>query len=136
MGMLDDLLQRGYLPIQLPPGFSSSSFSPAIDLLWPEVDPPKTVGEKYSVARSSYYRRTTAIINPISFFYLAKEIATHWTTIEAHYQKSKISRSIPKAGVAGTLRAIDLAKFSALHEEKITASSGYKYALITDVSSY
>jgi hypothetical protein len=136
MGMLDDLLQRGYLPIQLPPGFSSASFSRGVELLWPEGHPPKTIAEKYSVARSSYYRRTTALVNPIGFYFLAKDIATHWPEIETHYQKSQLSRSIPLVGNPGTLRAIDLPRFSALHEEKITASSGYKYALVTDITSY
>ena len=136
MGVLEDLLQRGYLPIQLPPGFSSSTFSSATNLLWPQNAPPSTVAEKYSVARSSYYRSTTAIVNPIGFFYLASDIATHWAQIEAHYQKSQLSRSIPSVGSADSLRAIDLPRFSALHEEKIVASSGYKYALVTDVTSY
>ena len=108
MGMLDDLLQRGYLPIQLPPGFSSASFSRGVELLWPEGHPPKTIAEKYSVARSSYYRRTTALVNPIGFYFLAKDIATHWPEIETHYQKSQLSRSIPLVGNPGTLRAIDL----------------------------
>jgi len=136
MGVLEDLLHRGYLPIQLPPGFSSSTFHSGIGLLWPQSAPPSTVAEKYSVARSSYYRRTTALVNPIGFFYLAREIATHWSQIEAHYQKSQLSRSIPSVGNDGTLRAIDLRRFSALHEEKIVVSSGYKYALVTDVTSY
>ena len=68
MGLLEDLLGRGYLPIQLPPGFSSSSFSVKLPLFvhaWPTVTPPRTLAEKYSVARSSYYRRTTALVNPL-----------------------------------------------------------------------
>ena len=136
MGVLDDLLQRGYLPIQLPPGFSSSTFFAGLDLLWPEASPPTTVAEKYSVARSSYYRRTTAIVNPIGFYFLARDIANHWSQIETHYQKSQLSRSVPKVGNPKSLRAIDLSRFSALHEEKIITSSGYKYALVTDVTSY
>jgi hypothetical protein len=136
MGVLEDLLRRGYLPIQLPPGFSSSTFLDGLRLLWPGGAPPRTVPEKYSVARSSYYRRTTALVNPISFYFLASDIATHWPQIEAHYKKSQLSRSIPKVENPGSLRAIDLPRFGALHEDKIIASSGFKYALVTDITSY
>lgn len=139
MGLLEDLLGRGYFPIQLPPGFSSSSFATQLAKFigqWPTGAPPKTLVEKYSVARSSYYRRTTALVNPIGFYYLAKEISTHWPQIDAHFKKTPISQSIPATGNPASLRAIELQRFSALHEEKITRSSGYKYALITDVTSF
>ncbi|MFL6604443.1 MAG: RNA-directed DNA polymerase [Steroidobacteraceae bacterium] len=139
MGLLEDLLARGYFPIQLPPAFSTSSFSTQLAQFigqWPTGTPPNTSAEKYSVARSSYYRRTTALVNPIGFYFLAKEIATHWPQIDAHYKKTQISQSIPEIGIPTSLRAIELQRFSALHEEKITRSSGYKYALVTDVTSF
>jgi hypothetical protein len=139
MGLLEDLLGRGYFPIQLPPGFSSTSFAtqlPKFIRKWPTGAPPTTLVEKYSVARSSYYRRTTALVNPIGFYYLAKEISSHWPQIDAHFKKTPISQSIPAIGNPASLRAIELRRFSALHEEKITRSSGYQYALITDVTSF
>ena len=139
MALLEDLLGRGYFPIQLPPGFSTSSFAaqlPNFIVHWPNKPPPNTLVEKYSVARSSYYRRMTAIVNPIGFYFLAKTIADDWPQIEAHYQKSPISQSVPAVGNSTSLRAIELKRFSDLHEEKITRSSGYKFALITDVTSF
>jgi hypothetical protein len=139
MALLEDLLGRGYLPIQLPPAFSSATFAAKLSQFvnqWPTTTPPRTIAEKYSVARSSYYRRTTALVNPIGFYFLARDIAAHWPQIEAHYKKTQLSRSIPAVGVAGSLRAIHLPRFSALHEEKITLSSGYKFALVTDVTSF
>lgn len=135
--MFEDLLAKGYLPVQLPPGFSSESFAQELNNFkgaWGSAKPPKTLAERYSVARSSYFRRSTMIVNPISFYFLAKEISTYWPQIETHYQKTKLSKSVPTLG--GSLRAIDLPKFGELYEEKITLSSGYKYALVTDVTSY
>jgi hypothetical protein len=143
MTVLQSLLSKGYFPVQLPPGFSTEQFATSLGIyapIWDEIKGkkiPATKCEKFSVARSSYYRRGTSIVNPIGFYYLAKEIDTHWENITAHFEKSSLSRSTPKIGLETTaLRAINLTKFSELYEEKITASAGFKYALITDISSF
>jgi hypothetical protein len=137
MGLLQDLMAKGYFPVQLPPGFSTESFSTELgqfSAAWDSTTQIATSGEKYSVARSSYFRRSTMVVNPIGFYFLAKEIDAYWKKIQTHYRKSKLSRSVPAVG--GTLRAINLPKFGDLYEEKIVASAGYKYALVTDVSSF
>ncbi|MCA8290782.1 RNA-directed DNA polymerase [Burkholderia vietnamiensis] len=138
MAMLEDLLSKGYFPIQLPPNFTSETFASELTKFqaqWDAVDaPPRTLFERFSVPRSSYYRRITAILNPISYYYLARDIANYWTQIQAHYAKSPLSKSAPT--FAGGLRAITIPKFSELYEEKITAAAGFRYALITDVSAF
>lgn len=138
MGVLEDLLARGHLPIQLPPGFSSQTFSLELSKFqaaWHAGQPPATLAEKFSVPRSSFYRRSTAIVNPIGFYVLARAIADHWPEIEQHYAKSTLSRSVPSFGQS-SLRAIQLRKFSELHEEKITNSAGFRFTLVTDISSF
>lgn len=124
--------------MQLPPGFSSATFASELgkfQAAWDaQTKPPNTLAERFSVARSSYFRRSTAVVNPIGFYFLAKEIATYWPEIETHYNKTPLSRSRP--AFVGGLRAIDLPKFSELYEEKITSSAGYKFALITDITSF
>lgn len=137
MDNFEALLSKGYFPIQLPPGFSSTSFAeklPKFKKVWDGTKQIPTLSEKYSVARSSYFRRTTAIVNPIGFYFIAKEICDHWPKLELHYKKTTLSKSIPKFGAS--VRAIELAKFNELYEQKITAAAGYKYALITDISSF
>ncbi|OKY27127.1 RNA-directed DNA polymerase [Thalassotalea sp. PP2-459] len=131
------LLKLGYLPIQLPPAFNSRSFADKYQLFegaWNAQRAPKSRAEKYSVARSSFYRRTTSILNPIGYYKIAKEIDTHWLKIERHYRKSSISLSKPR--IAEGLRAIEISKFHELYEAKVEKSSGYKFALITDLVSY
>ncbi|WP_122740197.1 RNA-directed DNA polymerase [Pseudomonas viridiflava] len=137
---LQDLLAKGYFPIQLPVGFGTKPLADKIEQIkavW-DAATAKQAGasqaEKFSVARSSYSRRTTSIPNPVSFYALAKEICEYWPQIQAHYDKSKISRSIP--GTDGTLRAIELTKFSDLYEARVCQSAGARYALVTDISSY
>jgi hypothetical protein len=137
MPLFDDLLERGYFPIQLPPGFTTSSFSENrgdYEDDWPQKKVPITMTERFSVPRSSYYRRNTAILNPIGFYHLAKKVSKYWDEINEHYKKSASSRSIPSEG--GTLRAIKLTKFSELQEDKVTSSSGFRFALVTDISSF
>jgi hypothetical protein len=137
MAMLEDLLAKGYFPIQLPPNFTSESFAnqlPTFRPAWEAIAPPRTLFERFSVPRSSYYRRVTAILNPISFFFLARDIVQFWPQIDAHYLQSPLSKSTPKFD--GGLRAISIPKFSELYEEKITAAAGFRYALITDISAF
>lgn len=137
MDKLRNLIRNGYFPIQLPPAFSSESFSQALPKIKPIWDKSKyipTRAEKYSVARSSYFRRITSIVNPIGYYFIANEITRHWRKIERHYRKSKISLSKPK--IEPNIRAIKISKFSELYEAKIERSSGYKYALITDITGF
>lgn len=137
MSRLKNLLKNGFFPIQLPPAFNSISFSEKCDLFepaWKAQKAPKTRAEKYSVARSSYYRRTTSILNPIGYYNIASEIDEHWQKIEVLYRRSAISLSKPK--IVDSLRSIEISKFNELYEAKINKSSGYKYALITDIVSY
>lgn len=143
MTVLQSLLSKGYFPVQLPPGFSTEQFATSLTMYAPTWDAvpknriPFTQCEKFSVARSSYFRRVTSIVNPIGFYYLAKEIDTYWDRIQQHYEKSQISKSVP--GItddSAGLRAINLPKFSQLYEDKIIASAGYRYALITDISGF
>ncbi|MDI3324526.1 RNA-directed DNA polymerase [Pontibacterium granulatum] len=137
MDKLRELLDKGFFPIQLPPSFTTRTFSEnykKFEGRWNAQKDPDTRSEKFSVARSSYYRRVTSIVNPISYFFLTKEIATYWVEIEKHFRKSKISLSKPK--LSPTLRAIEISRFSELYEAKVTKSAGYRYALITDITSY
>ncbi|MBJ2116529.1 MULTISPECIES: RNA-directed DNA polymerase [Proteus] len=147
MNILEELLTKGFFPIQLPPNFNSNSFGKnhekinvGINKIFSadnKKNPYKewTRTDKYSVARSSYYRRTTNILNPLSYFIIAKLIADNWNEINIHFKKSDLSLSKPIIGEK-SIRAITLTKFSQLYEKKILDSSGYKYALITDISSY
>ena len=137
MDKLKQLLHKGFLPIQLPPGFTSEEFANSyrkFEGRWNSQKTPDSRAEKYSVARSSYYRRTTSIVNPVGYFYLSKEIVKYWPKIQKHYRKSRISLSKPT--IEPTLRAISISRFSELYEAKITKSTGYRYALITDISSF
>ena len=67
---LKELLEKGFFPVQLPPGFTSESFAKKYKKFqgrWEAQNIPNCRMEKFSVARSSYYRRVTRIVNPTQF---------------------------------------------------------------------
>lgn len=137
---LEDLLSKGHFPVQLPTGFSTKSLAENLEKFRVSWDlalkskPVLSLGERFSVARSSYSRRITSIVNPVNFYALARDICEYWPQIQEHYNRSPVSRSIP--GTGGSLRAIELTKFSELYEERVRQSAGARYALVTDISSY
>lgn len=138
MDKIKKILAKGFFPVQLPPGFSTVTFSnkyKKVALEWEKIKRmPSSKPEKFSVARSSYHRRPTSIVNPIPYYFIAKEISSSWKDIQKHYKKSMLSLSKPT--ILGSDRAINLRKFGELHEEKIIKSSGYRYALITDITQF
>ncbi len=139
MDVLKELLHKGYFPVQLPPGFTSESFSRNYSLFSTDWESksnkiPSCRIEKFSVARSSFYRRITSIVNPVAYYFLSKSISDYWVDIENHYSKSPISLSRPI--IDPSLRAIKIHKFNELYESKIKMSAGYKYALFTDITSF
>lgn len=71
---LQDLLAKGYFPVQLPTGFSTKQLAENLSHIqapWGAELAKKSsvlsLGERFSVARSSYSRRITSIINPVNF---------------------------------------------------------------------
>ncbi len=82
---LSALLSRGYFPVELPPGFTTSKFARAItvgkDMLPEELTDAKKGKwcdySAYSLARPALLRRRLAIANPIPYYRLAAAIVAH-----------------------------------------------------------
>jgi len=131
------LLERGYFPVQLPPCFTTARFAKAhhkLDAPWSALKLPRMQPERFSVARSSYNRRVTSILNPVGYFFLCKHLAEHWKSIQNHYSRSRFSFSRPR--LERGLRAIRINRFSDVHDHKLVQAAGYRYALITDISRF
>lgn len=138
MDKLKLILERGYFPVQLPPSFTTASLAKKhkpVGSVWSTMRKlPRIQYERFSVARSSYHRRGTSILNPVSYYFLAHAVATHWASIQQHYSKSRFSFSRPK--MERGLRAIRINRFNDVHDHRILVSAGYRYALITDISRF
>lgn len=100
MTLFNDLLSKGYLPKELPPGFSSGSFGavagPTGALAFP-LNKRTTRTCFYNLARTRGLRRRLGIPNPVPHYSLCKTIADNFTAIEAVIRTSTltVSRPIP-----------------------------------------
>src|SRR5579862_4101836 len=99
MNRLRVLLKHGYFPVQLPPAFTTSDFArkyKRFEGVWSTKPLPPSEPERFSVARSSYNRRITSILNPVAFYGIAKVVSDYWPRIQNHFSKSRFSFSRPK----------------------------------------
>jgi Reverse transcriptase (RNA-dependent DNA polymerase) len=108
---LSDLLSKGYFPKELPPPFTTASYSLALS--GPLAAPPADTfsGQpKYSppcvhnLIRTGGLRRNLAIPNPKHFFRLAGHVVTNWANLTGLTSVSPFSLTKPVDG--GTDRAI------------------------------
>lgn len=135
-------LIAGLFPIQLPPCFSTTSYQNFVtnNLQWinnNKEDFQKNICklETYTYPKSSFYRRTTHIANPISYLYLSLALTENWDLINAHFNKSDFSISSIMEPNESSKR-LKRAPASEFDQAKITLSSGYPFALISDISNF
>jgi len=140
---LNDLLAKGYFPRELPPPFRTMSFADAVTKNKKSLPVEFTHGKPiwcaftpYSLARPGSLRRRIAILNPLAFYRLAKEVvagqkrlfqlaARGGIAISAPIVKSKNSRAIEYS--------VALREFPRVRAQRRVAKC---YALTTDVSRF
>lgn len=131
-------LERGFFPVQLPPGFTTANLAKKykrIRVAWDtQTTVPRNSPERFSVARSSCNRRVTSILNPVAYYFLCKTVATYWSKIQNHFSGSRFSYSRPK--LEKGIRSIRINRFSDVHDYKILSAAGFRFALITDISRF
>jgi hypothetical protein len=117
---LKSLLERGYLPEELPPTFTSAPFAKfsekgAIEFGQVEKEPKRLKGVDYSASKAGYRRRLFTIPHPVSQFFVCQFISKNWTAINAHYKKTKFSVSVPIPAEDATARSIAITPFHELN---------------------
>lgn len=99
---LSDLLSKGYFPKELPPPFSTTSYSLALS--GPLAAPPAAAfssAPKFSppcvhnLVRTGGLRRNLAIPNPKHFFRLAQHVVANWENFTRHTSISPFSLTKP-----------------------------------------
>ena len=138
--MLEALLSKGYLPRELPPLFSSSSFATLTEHL--DAAPERLKSAKatwsaqatHNLARVGGLRRRLAIPNPCNFFRLAKVFSTNEAQLRAIWQKSPYSRTSPISSTSG-FRAI-APTGSDRATPRAMARIGARYLLRADISQF
>lgn len=146
---LSVLLGRGYLPKELPPPFTSSSFAEKIDLIsdaWlshyegltarqKKYYPPITSCARFDMARKGHSRRMLGVPNPINYYLLAKVLVDHSGEIEGRLTESRIGIT-PIALEGDGKRAVELPKISQLAERRVVSYATSGVVLQTDILSF
>lgn len=135
---LPSLLERGYLPKELPSPFNSQSY--AASLLASPAPPPFTSARpawaslcRHTLARPGMLSRTLSIPNPIRFYQLASEIADSWAAIEASLAGSRLSLTRPVDDVTGERAVVPAASFERT-AERSELRAAFPYLLRADIA--
>lgn len=142
------LLGRGYFPKELPPPFQTELFAAkaaSLRLKWAELHAamPKKDRDNHPVpshpvlfdmARKGHARRTLAIPNPVSQFYLTEELSSHWDAISQLINSSSLS--ITRCDISPEGRAISLPALSGLADKRVILHAPLGAILQTDVLSF
>lgn len=140
---LKNLLAKGYFPRELPPPFNTKKFAKVVTTqgITLPADFTKTKGEwcaftPYSLARPGSLRRRLAIINPLPFYRLAKEIVDNQKKLFKLAQRGGIAVSAPTV-LNKNSRAIEPeVALSELPKARAQQRVANCYALIADVSRF
>src|SRR5690348_4812702 len=93
MGLAEHLINKGYFPTELPPAFSTYKYSQIISAL-PNLDVFQRGSSRcaiHSIPRLQHLRRLVGIPNPLHQLRLSALIERHWSDLDTHMRKSRLS---------------------------------------------
>jgi hypothetical protein len=139
--MLEPLLEKGYLPKELPPLFSSRIFASCmitnignLPKLITDAKPRWTSLSHHNIARIGGLRRRVSIPNPINYFRLANLFSQQSTLLGAKWSISRFSKTTPSLANARK-RAISTSDLNRSHA-RAAARIGSRYILKADISQF
>lgn len=152
MSTLTELLTRGYLPKELPPSFTSSSFakfvsSPAFApnacMLAPKANGTLDVPEKglsncfkHNLARLDGTNRTLMIPHPVHYYALSKKVNDNYNALRTHLRKSKISITTPKKDPQSRRALIPSQSGVSRPKRRLADRAKGDFLLATDISDF
>lgn len=97
---LDNLLEHGYFPQELPPPFVTQALAKFVAAEKPKAfpfvaKPATSIPEVFNLARTGTLRRQLSILNPIHFSFLADFVVDNWAALEREATGSAFSLSSP-----------------------------------------
>ena len=139
MSFQADLIERGYLPVEIPPAFSTAGFASVLQHLPADLGDFAQKSSKcvfHSIPRLLHHRRLLGIPNPLHQLKLVKTIEEHWAGLEAHMEASTLS--LTRMGyVPGSSRGLErIGDFDSLDQERVVRSSASRYLLKADLSRF
>lgn len=128
-------LEKGYLPKELPPCFSSASFATSIGSITKPPDKNWTYPVRFSLNRAGGIRRSLEIPNPFSQYFIVAQCSAHWETLRRITGRSQISLSRPLRG--GNDRSLRYrTPMDRWSRELIARMPGGRVTLKTDISQF
>lgn len=135
------LLGKGYLPRELPPGFTSQRFSRySAAKAWRTNDWTKCVS--HNLARPGGLRRPLRIPNPISYCGLADVVSQNWADIHQFTWRERLSASRPFVMSKGPRAIVPryaqgmLGRLRALRRRSSRLPARYRYRSVLSDSLY
>jgi hypothetical protein len=140
---LEDLLARGYFPAELPPPFNTRDFAGTITtrgltlpLKFTEPKGKWCEYTSYSLARPGALRRRLAILNPLAYYRLSKEIVTHQKSLFKKASPSVVCLSQPKISSDGIRAITTHNSLSDLPTARARSRVGKLFSLHTDIARF
>lgn len=134
---IEDLINKGYFPRELPPPFTTNDlatkYTSIKTSLSGTISKEATRCIDFSISKVGLIRKIIKIPNPMHQCQLCEIVSDNWTEIEKIYKTSKFSFSRPK--LVGE-RAANPTKFKEFIRRSFLASYPYVYELKTDISKY
>lgn len=138
---LFDLLNRGYFPKELPPPFGTESYAKLVTTNFimgtlPDSFMKTTTAAEYTpynLARAGTLRRRLAVLNPIHYFNLCREVESHWPTIKL--KKSTLG-GIIETELGTTGRAVISSTIDDFTSLRATSRATARFLLKTDISRF
>ncbi|HOE46139.1 MAG TPA: RNA-directed DNA polymerase [Methanothrix soehngenii] len=132
-----DLIRFGYFPKELPPPFTTDHIANHVPLLL-SIIPQKLITSRccrHSIPKVKNLRRDLKIPNPQNQLRLCEYLSNNWPDIEAFFQQSAISLSIP---IKDTKKRAVRTKtdIKDIYIELLHRSIGCSYRLHVDISNY
>ncbi len=134
---LEDLLSKGYFPVEIPPPFHTSELSSKYKSLKSKLTALKIKESSrcanFSIAKVGLVRKLLKIPNPIHQVKLSEIISDNWNDIEIIHKESKFSLSRP---LDKGLRAANPISFGEFLKTCYLQSFPYSFELKTDISKF
>gem|GEM_PF-352330 len=131
-----DICSRGYLPAEMPPCFTSTSFAKYISAKTVTSGlPPYTEGVNFNLARAGGLRRRLTIPNPEAFDSLVTVLVRDWSLLDAKFRQDPLKSSAPNPKSKTTDRALTPSLwFPERTRERARLRSNARFVLFGDLS--
>lgn len=137
--IFSNLLRGGYLPVELPPCFSTENLANTISPRTWNLDGFAAKASRcayHSIPKLQHHRRLLGIPNPLHQARLAAIIEAKWPVLHAHMSRSPLSLT-KLDHVSGSARGLQRVQdFDALDKERLLRSSGSRFLLKADLSRF